>query len=325
MLSRVADSIYWMCRYIERADNIARLIEVNYSFILDLPPNASEQWEPLVNITADDEWFKGKYDAATRDHVIDFLVCNREYPNSIISCLRAARENARSVRETISSETWENLNRFYLMVNEAVQRGPEALASSHEFLAEVKWHSHLFAGCLHNTMSQEEAWHFCQVGTLLERADKTSRILDVKYFHLLPSVQDVGSPLDENQWAALLRSASALEMYRQQFGRIAPSKVIHFLILDRAFPRAMLYAVSRSEESLHAISGTPPGTFSNAAEQRLGQLRSDLAYATTDEVLGTGLHEFLDQFQARLNRVGDAMHDTYFALQPSVPANAWSG
>ena len=317
MLSRVADSIYWMCRNVERADNVARLITVNLNFILDQPAGQEEQWEPLVNITADDSWFRRKYGAATRHSVLTFLTCDREYPNSVISCLRAARENARSVREVISMEMWEALNRFYLEVNQAVASGADTLFSSQDFLATIRHYGTLLAGCLDNTMSREEPWYFGRLGQLIERADKTSRSLDVKYFHLLPSVQDVGTPMDENQWASLLRSASAFQMYRQKHGRIAPDKVVQFLVLDRNFPRAILHCITRAEEYLHAISGAPAGTFSNAAEQRIGQLRSELAYASTKEILLTGLHEYLDQFQIKLNRVGEAIHDLYFALQPA--------
>ena len=317
MLSRVADSIYWMCRYMERADNVARFIGANHSFMLDQPPGVAEQWDPLVNITGDEAWFAQKYGKADRHSALTFLLCDRDYANSLVSCLRAARENARSVREVISVEMWEYINRFYLMVNEAVGQGAETLAASHDFLSEVRLYGTLFSGCLDNTMSRDEPWHFGRLGQLIERADKTSRILDVKYFFLLPSVQDVGTPLDENQWTALLRSASAFQMYRQRYGRIEPAKVVEFLMLDRLFPRAMLYCLARSEESLHFLSGTTADTFSNQAEQRLGQLRAELAYASTKEILISGLHEFLDQFQLKLNRVGDAIHQTYFALQPT--------
>jgi uncharacterized alpha-E superfamily protein len=151
---------------------------------------------------------------------------------------------------------------------------------------------------------------------LLERADKTSRILDVKYFLLLPSDADVGTPVDDIQWAAVLKSASAFEMYRKRFRRLHPERVADFLILDREFPRAMHYCLVCAEESLHTISGAPSGTFQNPAEQRLGRLRSELDYAQIDEILAHGLHEFLDAFQAKLNQVGDAITATFFGLSP---------
>ena len=176
--------------------------------------------------------------------------------------------------------------------------------------------SHLFAGITDATMSHNEGWHFGRLRCMLERADKTSRILDVKYYLLLPQVTDIGTSVDDIQWAAVLKSASAFEMYRKRFGRIQPERVADFLMLDRDFPRAMHYCLMQAEESLHAISGSPPGTFRNLAEQRLGRLRSELDYAQIDEIIANGLHEFLDTFQAQLNHVGTAIFETFVALRP---------
>lgn len=315
MLSRVADAIHWMCRYIERADNVARFIQVNHDFILDLPAGASEQWDPLVSITADNAWFAEHYKEPTRRNVIEFLVCDPDYGNSIFSCVRAARENARSVRDALSSEVWENLNRFYLGVQESTGRGAQAIADHPEHLAEIKREAHLFFGSFDRTMSHGEAWQFGRLGETLERADKTSRILDVKYFHLLPSVRDVGGPLDESQWAAILKSVGGLEMYRRRYRRISPEKAIEFLVLDREFPRSMLYCLNQADAALRAISGTPGGQFSNAAEQRLGQLHAQFAFAGAKQIMNGGLHEFLDSFQLQLNQAGEAVFQSYFADQ----------
>lgn len=315
MLSRVAEAIYWMSRYIERAENVARFIDVNLLLSLDLP-SREEQWHPLVEVTGDADWFAQKYGPPTRSSVIQFLCFDRDYANSIYSCLRRARENARTIREIISSEVWEQVNKFYLLVRQASEQGAAQVAHSSDFFNDVKNASHLFSGLINNTMTHNEAWHFCRLGQLLERADKTSRILDVKYFYLLPSVHDVGSPLDEMQWAAVLRSASALEMYRKRFGRITPPRVAEFLVLDREFPRAMQYAILKARDSLHAVSGSPEGTFCNPAEQRLGQLGAELAFSQAADLVQAGLHEFLDAFQLKLNAVGAAIHETYFALQP---------
>jgi uncharacterized alpha-E superfamily protein len=315
MLSRVADSIYWMSRYIERAENVARFIDVNLHLMLDVPVGAAEQWEPLVQTTGDVKMFEERYGKPTKENVVAFLTFDPDNPNSIVSCLRVARENARTVREIISSEMWEQANKFYLMVREAAN-DDRVTEEPHAFFTEIKMASHLFVGITDVTMSHGEGWHFGRVGRLLERADKTSRILDVKYFILLPSVTDVGSPFDDIQWAAVLKSASAFEMYRKRFGRLTPDRVADFLILDREFPRAMHYCVVKAEESLHAISGAALGTFQNVAEQRLGRVRSELGYAQIQEIISGGLHEFLDAFQAKLNRVGDAIHETFFALRP---------
>jgi len=314
MLSRVADSIYWMNRYVERAENVARFVDVNLNLLLDAPPGMEQQWEPLVITTGDQGLFRQRYGEATADNILRFLTFDREYPNSIISCLRSARENARSVREVISSEMWEQVNAFYLMVNEAAD---QALVSElHTFFPEVKMASHLFAGVMEATMAHTEGWHFGQLGRLLERADKTGRILDVKYYILLPSVTDVGSPLDDLQWIALLKSASAYEMYRKSQYRITPRGVTEFLILNREFPRSIQFCLIQAEHSLHQISGTTAGTWRTDSDRALGRLRSELDYLTIEEISQRGLHEFLDDLQIRLNDIADQIFSDFFALEP---------
>jgi len=302
-----------MNRYVERAENIARFVDVNLHLLLESPAGMAQQWQPLVLTTGDLEFFEEHYGEANADNVIQFLTFDENYPNSIVSCLRAARENARSVREVISSEMWEQLNQFYLMVREAAPGQP--LSALHDFFTEVKLSSHLFAGVMDATLSHNEGWHFGQIGRLLERADKTARILDVKYYILLPSVQDVGTTMDEVQWIALLKSASAFEMYRKRRKhRITPIGVVEFLILDREFPRAMQFCLIQAERSLHQITGTPAGTWSNPAERSLGRLRSELDYIVAEEVIQVGLHEFLDNLQEQMNDVGEQIFETFFAL-----------
>lgn len=198
MLSRVAESIYWMSRYVERAENVARFVDVNLKLMLDSPGGLSQQWQPLVNISGDDQDFAKRYNGATDRNVIQFLTFDRQNLNSILSCLRAARENARTVREIISSEMWLQLNEFYLRVKDAAEHGAD-IKLPLDFFNRIKHESHLFAGVTDATMTHSEAWHFCQLGQKLERADKTSRILDVKYFLLLRSAADVGTPFDEVQ------------------------------------------------------------------------------------------------------------------------------
>jgi uncharacterized alpha-E superfamily protein len=321
MLSRVADSIYWMSRYVERAENVARFISVNLNLSLDMPGEAGQQWWPLVVITGDDAAFQERIGSPSKESVVDFLTFDKENPNSILSCLHAARENARSVREIISAEMWEHINKYYLMVRDggSLER---VLDNPYAFFERVNVSGQQFLGVTDATMTHGEAWHFCQLGRMIERADKTSRILDVKYFILLPKPTDVGTPFDDIQWLALLRSASALEMYRQRHGRISPVNVVNFLVLDREFPRAVLHCLTRANESLHAISGTFTGGFSNPAEQLLGQLRAELAYTRADDVVSSGLHEFVDNFQTRLNMVGEAVHESFFAMRPLELAGA---
>jgi uncharacterized alpha-E superfamily protein len=324
MLSRVADTIYWMTRYVERAENVARFIDVNLHLMLDLPAETEQQWEPLVRITGDREIFEDHYDAYTRENVIQFLTFDPDYPNSILGCAHRARENARSVREVISSEMWMQVNRFYLLMRGAAYSDFNLMMAPHEFFTQVKLAGHTFEGVMDATMTHGEAWHFGSLGRFLERADKTTRILDMKYFILLPDPTYIGSPYDNIQWAAVLRSASALEMYRKRYGRIAPRNVIEFLLLDRDFPRAVGYCLRSAEESLRAISGSFPGTYRNRAEQCLGRLRARLDFASTDEVLAIGLHEFLDQLQMEMNEVGTAITEATYALSPvtdpSMPA-----
>src|SRR2546425_6062357 len=319
MLSRVADSIYWMSRYVERAENVARFIQVNLQLMLDAPSGEGQQWEPLVNTTGDHEAFTKRYGEATQQNVIHFLTFDAENPNSIFSCVRAARENARTVREIISSEMWLQLNKFYLMVTAATENSGTP-ANPQEFFTEVKNANHLFNGITAATMTHGEPWHFFHMARMLERADKTSRILDVKYFILLRSVADVGTPFDDVQWAAVLRSASAFEMYRKRHGRISPKDIVQFLLLDAEFPRAIRFCLNAARDSLLAISGTPLGTFRNQPEEMLGQLCSDLACAHVDEIVTQGLHEYLDSLQTRMNRVGIGIYETFLAKRVPDPA-----
>jgi uncharacterized alpha-E superfamily protein len=310
MLSRVANAIYWMNRYVERAENIARFVDVNLYLSLDNPLDMPQQWQPIVITTGDLDLFEQRYGVASETNVIQFLTFDRAYPNSIVSCLQMARENARSIREVISSEMWEHLNDFYLMVQDYATS--EDSTDWGGFFAQVKMASHTFSGVANATMSHNEGWHFGRIGKLLERADKTARILDVKYFILLPSVRDVGTSLEELQWISLLKSTSAYEMYRKTQQRIAPERVAEFLILDREFPRSILFCLLEAEKSLHWISGNGLGHWCNPAERELGKLRSELEFITLEEIVDRGLHEFLDGMQLSLNQAGDFVSKTFF-------------
>jgi uncharacterized alpha-E superfamily protein len=312
MLSRVAESVYWMSRYVERAENVARFVDVNLNLMLDTPAGQEQAWQPLVNTTGDHEEFAKRYGEASENNVIRFLTFDRDNPNSMISCLFSARENARSVREIISSEMWEQLNKYYLTIKEAAQK-PEGPEKQHEFFTDLKEASHLFCGITDATMTHGEPWHFMRMGRMLERADKTSRILDVKYYILLRPGENVGSPFDDIQWAAVLRSASAFEMYRKRHGRISPKNIVEFLLMDDEFPRAVRFCLNSARESLHSITGTPAGHFRNPPEKLLGQLHSDLSYTSADEILARGLHEYLDDLQNRVNLIGNGIFESFFA------------
>jgi uncharacterized alpha-E superfamily protein len=303
-----------MARYVERAENVARFIEVTLNLNLDRKLEQQGQWEPLILTTGDKKDFSQRYGAFDQESVVQFLAFDSEYANSILSSLAMARENARTVREVISNDMWTQINDLYHQVKSS-RPEPDDL---HAFFESVKRGAITFAGLSASTMSRGEGWQWLRLGLLLERADKTSRILDVKYFMLLPGAGEVGSNEDHVQWRALLQSASALQMYRQTNRHMTPASVAEFMLLDQQFPRSMAYCISRADTSLHAITGNPPGRFSNEAEKCLGRARAALCYADIGDVIAGGLHEFIDQQQQVLNRIDDHLYDQYFALPAGV-------
>jgi uncharacterized alpha-E superfamily protein len=319
MLSRVADSIYWMNRQIERAENVARALETTLDLALDGTVSPGRLWNALVCTFGDQADFWTRHGLADQAQVIHFLAFDPHNPNSIFNCLQAARENARTIREMISSPMWEEINKAHLFVRAAAAAQGE---HPREFLDEVKRASQLITGVTDATMSHGEAWHFARMGRLIERADKTSRVLDVEaYFQPASAVGGASAPedpADAVRWSAVLESASALEMYRKEYGAVSRRNVAEFLILDRGFPRAMHFCLIKAEESLLAVTGGVKGAYSNPAEQRIGRLRSELDYGCIDEILAGdgGLHGFIDAFQSRLNGASHAIHDTFFALAP---------
>jgi len=400
MLSRVASCVYWMNRQIERAENVARAMETTLDLALEGTISHGRLWNALVCTFGDQADFQERHGQADQARVISFLAFDLENPNSIATCFRAARENARTVRDMISTAMWEEINKGHLEVQSAAQRYNGWL-HPREFLDEVKRASQLITGVCDATMSHGEAWHFGRLGRLIERADKTSRVLDVEhYFKPAASrfarpagssgagsstdassfarpagssgagsstdassvarpeaASGAGSSTDASsfaavadwtdgdsvtiprsvalvaesnshaveplggdavQWSAVLESASALEMYRKQYGAVSRRNVVEFLVFDRFFPRAAHFCLIKAEESLLAITGGSKGAYTNLAEQRLGRLRSKLDYGSIDEVLTGpgGLHSFIDGFQQRLNRASDAIHDTFFAVRP---------
>jgi len=314
LLSRVADSVYWMARYIERAENVARFIDVNLHLQLDLPLAPSHQWQPLIETTGDTEMFRKQYGMTSECNVIQFLAFDEEYPNSIYSCLRSARENARSVRETISSEMWEQVNSIYLQIQ--LQRTNPQQEALPEVLRGIRMACHMFQGITDATMSHNEAWHFLRLGRMIERADKTSRILDVKYFILLPTATGLDTPYDDLHWSAVLKSVSGFEMYRKKYGRIVPRNIVELLIMDREFPRAILYCIMRANESLHAITGTSMASSEILSERLMDHLAAELNTSTVEMIIRSGLHEYLDGLQTRMNDVGQGLHQDFFVWRP---------
>jgi uncharacterized alpha-E superfamily protein len=324
MLSRTANSIYWMSRYVERAENIARAIDVNHHMSLDLPGRSVQQWMPLVTTSGDHIDFMQRYKSPDRDKVVQFLTMDPKHSNSIASCIFRARENARGIRPSISAEMWEYVNRCYLMLRDE-KILDLALNSTYEFCKQVRECCHLFHSATDATMSHGEPWLFAQLGRMLERADQTSRILDVKYFILLPAADYVGTPLDSLQWSALLKSVSGYAMYRHTHGRIDPKAVVKFLLLDDTFPRAIRFCIAAGENAMRAITGSPHGSHQNESERLLGRLRAQLDYQDIQEVLNSGLHEYLDQVQTDMNKIDSEIFVAFFQLyeadneMPSVP------
>ena len=316
LLSRVANSVYWMARYIERAENVARFITVNMHLQLDLPLVPAHQWQPLVDTSGDSEAFAERYGEATQDNVIQFLTADRNNPNSIVSCLRAARENARSIRETISTGMWEQINSIYLQVQR--QQSMLDRESLSEVLRSIRLGCLLVQGITDATMSRTAAWQFLVLGRMLERADKTSRILDVKYFILLPTPTGVGTPYDDLHWAAVLKSVGGFEMYRRTHGRIDPRDIADFLVMDRDFPRSIHHCINRADECLHAITGSPGGSYHCASERWMGLLRAELDFTSLDQIIRDGLHEYLDLLQAKMNTIADSLQSDFFYLRPAV-------
>ena len=303
-----------MSRYAERAGNTARLISTNLGLAIDTHNSVEQEWDPIIRVTGDMELFRNLYESATRENVINFMVLDRNNPNSIISCVNRARENASSVREIISSEMWLLINRFYhrLNSNEAKQK---LLDNPGKFCEVSKVQSLLFHGSGYISISHGEAWHFSELGKQMERADNTSRILDVKYYTLLPKAELVGTSIDNMQWISLLKSSNALETYKAKHQQISVDNVLDFLILDNQFPRSIIYCVARADESLHCISNSPSGSYNNETEKQMGRLLSDLQFMSVEEVIQHGMHQYLKSFQSRINEVGNCIYDDYFSYK----------
>lgn len=317
MLGRVANTIYWMNRYLERAENYARLMDVNFNLSLELPPNEKEQWKPLVIITGDWKLFESLYQKEDKNNVIFFLTFDENNPNSICNCIRNARENARAIRTEITKEVWEQINALYYLVKDGSEKKRFDDKELRGFFTDIKNGCQLLYGMYDATISRTDGWHFAKLGQAIERADKTSRVLDVKYHLLLDTPNEIGSSLDLIQWAALLKSVSAYDMYRKKYGKLTASNIADFLILDASFPRSILACLLRSERSLIRLSGSSFG-FNNLAQKQLGALKSQLEYVDINDIIATGLHEYLDDIQQKLNGISTAIYESFFSLENQV-------
>ena len=320
MLSRVANSLYWMSRYIERSENVARLLDVNLQLMLDFADfnddQLREHWLPILCSAGDEETFFKLYKNVDSESVTEFLTFREENPNSILSCLFTARENARQVRDQISLEMFEALNECYLFLKSKNAR--EVWRSgAHEFFEQIKKYSHLFQGLTDSTFTRNEGYEFINLGKFLERADKTTRILDIKYHILLPSIADVGGAVDAAQWQAILRSTSALEAYRKfHVEDILPSKVAEFLIFSTTFPRSIRYCMQCLDTELHRLSGNERREYRNPEERAFGKLLADLNFITIEDIQKNGLHEFLKSVQTTLDHLDDHVYQEYMYHPP---------
>jgi uncharacterized alpha-E superfamily protein len=323
MLSRVAESMFWMSRYIERAENTARFLDVNFHLLLDLnyitEVDTPEYWEGLIRVTSDEARFEGLYDKQyNAETVTDFLVFNRDNPNSIYSCIALARENGRSIIETISSEMWEQVNNMYHYLQRAT---PQLVRTDpYNFYKEIKNGSHTFQGITDDTLSRNEGWYFVQCGKYLERADSTARLLDVKYHLLVPRVgEERYESVDAIQWMAVLKSCSALEAFRKVYlSKLEPDTILRFLVLDRAFPRSIYFSVMAAEEALWRISGSSRRNYTNNADRLIGKLEAELSYTTIEDITERGLHNYLEDVEQHLVRVGEQIHQIYFAYNEAA-------
>ena len=319
MLSRVADSLYWINRYVERAENISRFVEVSEAMALDCPPGSAEPWLPLIDANGERELFDELYPTGNSEEVVRFLVRDEKNPSSLVNCIGVARENARQIRDVITTEMWEQINDLHWSIQEGERFWDQP---PQEQLREIRRGCQLFYGITDATLSRDHSWQFSRLGRLLERADKTTRILDVKYFLLLPSPEDVGGVLDELQWISLLRCAGAYQMFRQSRQQmIEPKAVASFLLLDPSFPRSVRYCLERIKDTLRIVSGRSLPGAPDALECLSGLTLARWSYTSIDELIADGLHEAIDSLQSDLNSLHNLIAQRYFVAASLSPSD----
>jgi uncharacterized alpha-E superfamily protein len=317
VISRVAEHCFWLARYLERAENAARILEVNHTLLLDFHVPIEQQWRPILIIS-------GIHDhepEATAEHVQEFMTWDRDNPFSIASSLYWARENARIIREVISGEMWERMNFYHLWM-----QGPGSRAayrvSRVDFYAQVRRINQLMHGICDATMSHGEAWAFFQLGTQLERASQIARILDVKYHMLLPKVEDVGTPADNAQWLAILMSCSGYEAYHKN-ARTVPvepsTSISEFLIFDELFPRSIHRCLWECENAAAEVAGTSKGRDPSEPEKKIAELVEWLDQRTIHSLIRNGLHESLTHIVDTIHEIGNSIHHTFFAAEMKPP------
>ncbi|HUO32544.1 MAG TPA: alpha-E domain-containing protein [Bryobacteraceae bacterium] len=312
MLSRIADSLFWMARYMERAEDTARILDVNYHMMIEQSPQAYRlRWDPLVAITGEQERFSTRFEQATPRNVFEFLAFSKENPSSIVECITSVRENARTIRDRISRELWEDINSLY---HEVTRYNPEdeIAVGPHRFCNYIKFGSHSFHGVADDTLPHDEGWNFLQAGRALERAEMTARIVDVEYHKLVESAA-AGDAAGNHQWMAVLKSVAAYEFYRRQYhAGIEPEKVAELLVLHAQLPRSIRFNIAAVQQSLRAISGSGPDAYANEAERLTGKLHESLMYDRIEDIFARGLHTFLADVQKSCRSIGEHIARTYF-------------
>lgn len=311
MLSRTASNLYWMSRYVERAENTARILDVAYRMsLLTKDPNLQDQeWFAPLNITGTLFPFSGRHSIVCAKEVLHFMALDPDNPSSIYNCAKQARENARAVRGTLTSEMWEVLNATWLEMQNMDEDRMNARGVS-SFFEWVKERSHLFRGVTFGTIRRDEAFHFHRLGTYLERADNTARILDVKYHVLLPSVTDVGGAVDYYQWSAVLRSVSAFESYRKVYRDvITPLRLAELLILREDIPRSLHFCLREA----YGILGLVKNRASHEAVRQAGEIYASLQFGRIADIFQAGLHEYLTTFLDSTHRLGGEINQAFFA------------
>jgi len=311
MLSRVASNLYWMSRYVERAENTARVLDVTWrmSLLVKEARLQNQEWFAPLSITGTLFPFAGRHSEVCAREVLHFMALDPENPSSIYACARQARENARSVRGSITSEMWEVLNSTWLEMQQMDEDRVEMRGIS-AFFDWVKERSHLFRGVTFGTMHRDDAYEFTRLGTHMERADSTARILDVKYHILLPSVKDVGGAVDYYQWSAVLRSVSAFESYRKVFRDvITPLKLCELLILREEMPRSLHFCLKQVAETLGRVQNAHSAETERLAAEMLTQLWD----TTISEIFAHGLHEYLTEFLERMQTLSMGIQRSFFA------------
>jgi uncharacterized alpha-E superfamily protein len=310
LLARFAEEISWMARYMERADNLARLLEVNEVFARDR--RGEHNWDAVIDLNADRELFEKQHGATSPSKTAYFYMLDRDNPNSIISSVRAARENARSLRPLISTEMWTHLNVFFNEL-QAISATPNNIPNIARFCERVRTACQAHTGITEGTFYRDQGWYFYQLGKYLERADQTTRLVDVKYHTLLPRPDDVGSILDLSQWNALLRSPAGYHAYRRVHPRgIDPIGVAEFLVLNNRFPRSVRYCIGEVSNLLSQLIYTFQLNRGDRVAQAVDVIHKRLEDTDMQSIIDYGMHEFLDAIQLDLIAVAKAMDVAYF-------------